>query len=103
MGVWACAGALGMPGRVQGFLTRGGAVCGVLRRGATGGRCSYSHGAVLQNNNQPLHLALQQGHVETARMLLEKGAPVDAVDEVSAWVYGRVQEPWACLGECRAF
>ena len=25
-------------------------------------------------------------------MLLEKGAAVDAVDEVSAWEYGRVQE-----------
>ena len=47
---------------------------------------------MLQNDTQPLHLASKGGHIETARMLLEKGAAVDALDEVSAWVCGRVQE-----------
>ena len=47
---------------------------------------------MLQDNNQPLHLASNGGHIETARMLLERGAPVDAVGQVSAWECGLVQE-----------
>ena len=89
---WESAGLLEMGRR---------ALSGVMRKGATGGRCSYSHGAVLQDNNQPLHLASKGGHIETVGMLLEKGAPVDAVGEVSAWQCGRVQEHGACLGGCR--
>ena len=47
---------------------------------------------MLQYGKQPLHYAIEEGHIETARLLLEKGAPVDAVDEVSAWECGLVEE-----------
>ena len=35
---------------------------------------------------QPLHYASELGQIEIARLLLEKGAPLDAVDEVGAWM-----------------
>ena len=52
---------------------------------------------MLQDGNQPLHWALRKGHDAIARLLLEKGAPVDAVDLVGAWEC----EHGACLGERR--
>ena len=45
---------------------------------------------MLQRGNQPLHYAIERGHIEIARLLLEKGAPVNAVGEVGAWEFGHV-------------
>ena len=47
---------------------------------------------MLQAGKQPLHLALQGEHIEIARLLLEKGARLDAVDVVGAWECGHVQK-----------
>ena len=47
---------------------------------------------MLQAGKQPLHVALQEEHIEIARLLLEKGAPVDAVDQVGAWECGHVHK-----------
>ena len=60
---------------------------------------------MLQDENQPLHLALQGEHIEIARLLLEKGARLDAVDVVGAWECGHVhkhgyawQSAWLLVG-----
>ena len=37
----------------------------------------------LQNGNTPLYWASENGHLETAKMLIEKGADVNAADKVS--------------------
>ena len=90
MGVWACAQAWACLG--EHTVAGGGSVWyaakGPPRAGAD------IHGAVLQRRNQPLHLALREGkgHDATARLLLEKGAPVDAVNRVGAWECGHVEK-----------
>ena len=83
--------SMGMPGRARGFLWWH---CVVCCEGATGGRCCHIHGAMLQDGTQPLHLALGNGEGldATARLLLEEGAPADAVDKVGAWECGNVEE-----------
>ena len=39
----------------------------------------------LQYSQTPLHIASEGGHTETVRLLLERGAEVDARDEVSSF------------------
>ena len=47
---------------------------------------------MLQAGKQPLHYASEGGHIEIAMLLLEKGAPVDAVEQGGAWECGHVQK-----------
>ena len=47
---------------------------------------------MLQGGKQPLHYASEGGHNETARMLSEKGAAVDAFDQVGTWECGHVHK-----------
>ena len=47
---------------------------------------------MLQFGLQPLHYASKGGHIETATMLLEKRAAVDAVGRVGAWECGHMKQ-----------
>lgn len=38
----------------------------------------------MQGERQPLHYAALNGHVATVELLLEKGADIEALDEVSS-------------------
>ena len=38
--------------------------------------------AILKDNWNALHVAVREGHLDLARVLLDRGAAIDAVDEV---------------------
>ena len=56
----------------------------------------------MQDGCQPLHYACEDGHCDVATMLVEKGAPVDAANEVSLhelWVVAAVRgRGWCDVG-----
>ena len=90
MGVWACVQSWACLGERRAAGVGSSWYAGKGR--ATYGRWVCIHGVVLQRGNQPLHLALQGEHIEIARLLLEKGSPVNAVGEVGAWMCGHVHK-----------
>lgn len=52
-------------------------------------------GAVNKDGKSALHIAMEIGDIGSAVMLLERGARVDTMDQVSVWEGFRMHSPYA--------
>ena len=59
----------------------------------------YNVYCILQSGWTPLHCATSSGHVDIAKMLMDKGADINAVDEVS-WLVWFPQYTYHLLVDC---
>ena len=52
--------------------------------------------AVDHRKKTALHFAAEKGHVDVAKVLIQNGADVNAVDEEDKWTHFTSQLRWTC-------